>query len=272
LHDLRLTLVEADYFMAGSLDADEARVRRALIARLRKPEVRRHLEETSTEARERPGDFRTRTESTTNRLRPFVANDRMKCMFGQVNSLDWGEVLNEGGIVLCNISQDDARLYEEDTRVLGSTILHDLWHAARARRKDANHPTAYLYLDEFQEFVSPTVAKELSQSAGFGLSLTLAHQFPTQLLNEGRDGKATYDAVLGNAQNKAVFHMEHPADLAMLAEVLFLSIFNPKKILLALNSIKVVGYREVTREVMIPRQPAVFAKSYPGRRSDILLR
>ena len=39
----------------------------------------------------------------------------------------------------------------------------------------------YVYIDEFQKFVTPTIAENFDEAAGFGLHLTLAKLYEHQL-------------------------------------------------------------------------------------------
>jgi hypothetical protein len=128
--------------------------------------------------------------------------------------------------------------------------LTDLWSAAKARGKQEREKTRpfYVYIDECQNFITPTIAKNLDQARGFGLHLTLANQFPSQFLNEGPNGKAMYDSILANAGTKIVFRVEHPDDMKSLAQWLFMSTLDTDQIKLKLDSTKVMGYREEIRE------------------------
>jgi hypothetical protein len=71
-------------------------------------------------------------------------------------------------------------------------------------------PPFYLYIDEFQRFVTPTIAENLDEARGFGfgLHLTLAHQYPSQLIEASRDyGQRLYESVMENARSKVVFSL-----------------------------------------------------------------
>ena len=47
--------------------------------------------------------------------------------------------------------------------------------------------------------MSPAIAQGLDQAADFGLHLTLSHQFPSQLLDKGDNGRQVYNSVMANA-------------------------------------------------------------------------
>lgn len=195
-------------------------------------------------------EFLELTESLTNRLGRFISNEYFNAIFGQTNaSFDFGEAMEKGSIVLVNASTEGANISPENARLFPSLLIDELWTAAKKRGKSSrgDRKPFRVYVDEFQEFVTPTLAKNLDQARGFGLEMVMAHQFPTQLLNEGLHGKAVYDSVLQNAGTKVVFETQHPEDLDMLAGMLFRQVMNPNEIKHELYSTKVMAYREVTR-------------------------
>lgn len=254
LYTLGVTLAESVYLT----DFEQRALRQAVVEHIDNLEVRRDLRRYNAY---NVAVFDDRFASTIRRFRPYVGHERLKWMFGQDRSLDWEELLDRGAIVLCNLSREEGRLGEENQRILGATLLHDLWLTVSERGKKKNMRPAYLYADEFPKFVSPTLAQNLAEAAGFGLHLTLSHQFPSQLLNQGAHGKSVYDEVIGNAQNKVAFHTEHPDDLRMLAELLCLSSFDPDKVHYVIESTKVMGYREVARETYTTGSSELTAES-----------
>jgi hypothetical protein len=168
-------------------------------------------------------------------------------MFGQNgSSLDLGRALERGYIILVCAATQRAKIADDDARVFATLLLSDLWTAAKERGKHKGVKPFYLYLDEFQEFVTPTIAKSLDQSRGFGLHLTLAHQFPKQLKNAGPHGEQLYDSVMENGRNKVVFHLSY--DLEDIAKSLFLGTLNLNEVKHELWTMKVVGQHEETRQ------------------------
>jgi hypothetical protein len=131
-------------------------------------------------------------------------------------------------------------------------LLSDLWTAAKERGKGTDAKQVkpfYVYADEFQNFVTPTMAKNLDQARGFGLHLTLANQFPRQILHAGAHGEQVYDSIMVNARSKIVFETRGEENLRPLALDLFMGTMSPDKIKHDLYSTKVMGYSEETREV-----------------------
>jgi hypothetical protein len=197
-------------------------------------------------------DFENQVGSTVNRLRSFLENDHLKTMFGQSDiSFDFRRAIEEGWIVLVNLSQEGGRLSQDNASLFGRLLLADLWTAAKERGKprDASQiKPFYVYMDEFQNFIKPTIAENLDQARGFGLHLTMAHQYPSQLSDRGDDGKRLLNSIMANAASKIVFRTEIPKDLPDLAQWLFMGTMNPDQIKLKLHSTKILGYREEQRE------------------------
>jgi hypothetical protein len=197
-------------------------------------------------------DFEAQVSSTVNRLRAFLENDLLRTMFGQTQpSFDFRRAMDEGWIVLVNLSQEGAKVSAADTALFGRLLLSDLWTAAKERGKprDAKQVRPfYVYVDEFQTFVTPTLADSLDQARGFGLHLTMSHQYPSQLSDQGPDGKRVLNSIMANAASKVAFRTEIPTDLAPLAQWLFMGTMDPEKIKLKMYSTKVMGYREEERQ------------------------
>ena len=199
-----------------------------------------------------PKEFENQITSTLNRFNRLLGSQVMKATFGQSDvSLDLLTALNEGAIILVNLSTEGGQIDEEDADTFATLLLTDLWSAAKARGKGERDKVRpfHVYIDECQNFITPTIAKNLDQARGFGLQLTLANQFPRQFLNAGPNGKAMYDSILANAGTKIVFRTEHPDDMEPLAKWLFMGTFDTDQVKLKLMSTKVMGYREETREI-----------------------
>jgi hypothetical protein len=200
-----------------------------------------------------PVEFDNRISSTVNRLRTFLATQKLRQMFGQSGrSLDLGKALSEGQIILVNLATEKNRVSEEDGALFATLLLSDLWTAARERGKGTDAKQVkpfYVYADEFQNFITPTMAKNLDQARGFGLHLTLANQFPRQILHSGAQGEQVYDSLMANARSKIVFEIRGEENLRPLALDLFMGMMSPDKIKHDLYSTKVLSYDEQVREI-----------------------
>jgi hypothetical protein len=224
------------------LDAQSKSFRQMLTSGLSDPTARRHWREADALNSK---DFVNQVSSTVNRLERFVKNEYFRAILGQPDvSLDLNRALDEGAIILVNLSTEGGNVSEEDADTFGSLLLTDLWTAAKARGKRDGVKPFYVYLDEFQNFITPTIAKSLDQARGFGLHFTMSNQFPNQLINQGPDGKRLYDSVMENATTKVVFRLTHEDNLKPMAQWLFRGTMDPDQIKHELYSTKVMEYRE----------------------------
>lgn len=244
LYDKGFTLLEAEYLT----DLVSKELRQALTKEAKTRSGKRDWAFANTLSAK---DFDTQISSTLNRLERFLNTQVLRRMFGQEElSLDLGEALDEGKIILVNLSRSGARINGEDARLFATLLLADLWSAAEERGKPMlgkSRRPFYVYLDEFQRFVSPTIAENLDEARGYGLHLTLAHQYPNQLLNAGPHGKKVYDSIMVNARSKVVFAMEGEENLKPLAEMLYRGVMSPMKIKHQLYSTKILSYAEELR-------------------------
>jgi hypothetical protein len=236
-----MTLLEAEFL----LDHTNKRIRTALTQGLSKRSVAQEWAYANSLS---PRDFDAQISSTLNRFHSFLRNEKLRLMFGQNGaSLDLGKAIEDGQIIIVNLSTEGARVSEEDAALFATLLLSDLWTAAKERGKgteEGDIKPFYVYIDEFQNFVTPTIAKNLDQARGFGLHLTLANQFPRQILHTGANGAQVYDSVMANARSKIVFSLEGEENLKPLAQSLFMGVFNPDEIKLKLTSRKVMDYVE----------------------------
>ena len=201
-----------------------------------------------------PKEFDQQVSSTINRLRTFLSTQKLQQIFGQsTRSLDLGRSLEEGHIILVNLATEKNRVSEEDGALFATLLLSDLWTAAKERGKGTDAKQVkpfYVYADEFQNFITPTMAKNLDQARGFGLHLTLANQFPRQILHAGAQGEQVYDSLMVNARSKIVFETRGEENLRPLALDLFMGTMSPDKIKDEIYSTKVMAYREETRTII----------------------
>lgn len=195
----------------------------------------------------KPVEFDAQVGSTLRRLRAFVQTPLLRAIFGQSgHSLDLSTALDEGTIVLVSVARDRACVSRRSAEVFATLLLTDLWTAAQQRGKRKGVKPFRVYIDEFQDFVTPSIAANLDQARGYGLHLTMAHQYPRQLLNAGAHGERLYDSVLENASTKAVFRLTNPENLKPLAYSLFMGMIDPDQIKYKLYSTKVLDYSRET--------------------------
>lgn len=133
----------------------------------------------------------------------FVENSMMRNIIGQNRSgIDFNDVINNGKILLVNLSK--GRLGEINSALLGLIITAKLQMAAFRRAEEKNEELRrdfYLYMDEFQNFATDSIATTLSEARKYRLNLILAHQFIAQLTEKIRD------AVFGNVGSTVSFRI-----------------------------------------------------------------
>lgn len=243
LYEKKLTLVESEYL----IDRVEKYMRYIMTADMADKPSRQDWQFANTL---NPRDFEAQLGSTVNRLQRFIRNQSMRAMFGLPDvSLDLGRALEEGQIIIVSLATEGAKVSKENAELFATLLLSDLWTAAQERGKRDGIKPFYVYLDEFQRFVTPTIADNLDEARGFGLHLTLAHQFPNQLLDRGENGRRVYNSIMENASSKVVFRLTHEENLSAMAKWLFMGVMNPDEIKHELYSTKVMEYREELKEV-----------------------
>jgi hypothetical protein len=242
LRTILFTLYAGNYTLAEAEQLISSReIRRQMIANVEDLVARTVW---ATAPRTEDG-FQEMVDSAVSRLLKFLGTEVVRaCLCQAEASLDLGNVLERGSILLVSLSREGATFDEEDASTFGSLILSDLWTAAqtRGKREEGERKPTYVFIDEFQEFLTPTMAKTLDQASGFDLHFTLAHQFPSQLLRQTGE-RAVYDSVMANARSKVVFQLEHPEDLEMLALMQFRREINTDEIKYQGDSTKVMGYQ-----------------------------
>ncbi|MBI2984414.1 MAG: type IV secretion system DNA-binding domain-containing protein [Candidatus Kerfeldbacteria bacterium] len=136
----------------------------------------------------------------------FVENSMMRNIIGQPRSgFNFREIMDQQKILLVNLSK--GKVGEVNANLLGLIIVAKLQMAAlsRADQPEAERPDFFLYLDEFQNFITDSIATILSEARKYRLNLTMAHQYMGQLV-QGTDTRVR-DAVLGNIGTMIAFRV-----------------------------------------------------------------
>ncbi len=165
--------------------------RRGVGQRVENPQVR------SFWLREYPGyPDRFRAEAIApiqNKVGAFLANPLLYgILSGKREGLDLRRIMDEGKILVVNLAK--GKIGEDTANLLGSLLVSSIGNAAfsRAEIPETERRPFWLYLDEFQNFTTLSLANMLSELRKYRLGLVLAHQYLSQLAPEIRD------AILGN--------------------------------------------------------------------------
>jgi hypothetical protein len=206
-------------------------IRSFLIDRLQTPLIRREWMELHDL---KPKDFRDEILSAKNRLFKLLTSSALRRFMGLSEfSIDLREVMDQGKVLLVNLRQSK-NLSHEAARTFGALLVNEFFESAIQRKtspgRDPN--PYYLYLDEFQNFVSLDIARMLAEVRKFGLFLVLAHQYFEQL-----DEDITA-AALNNCQIKSVFGGLSATNARRMAEELFIGKLDPKKVKVSIYQTK----------------------------------
>ena len=147
----------------------------------------------------------------------YVENEMMRNIIGQSKSaFDFREIMDEGKILLVNLSKGATG--EVNANLLGLILVAKLQMAAFTRTDipEEERKDFYLYIDEFQNFITPSIATILSEARKYRLNLVLAHQYMGQLVKDGKT--EIRDAVLGNVGTMLVSRVG-PEDVEVLGKV-----------------------------------------------------
>lgn len=112
----------------------------------------------------------------------FNTNRLIRNIIGQTKSaFNFEEVMNNQKILIVNLSK--GKIWEMNAQLLGMILVSKIYNAAmgRAKMEQKDRKDFYLYVDEFQNFVSGTFADILSEARKYRLGLIMAHQYIAQL-------------------------------------------------------------------------------------------
>ncbi|MES3031645.1 MAG: CxxC-x17-CxxC domain-containing protein, partial [Patescibacteria group bacterium] len=162
-----------------------------------------------------------------NKVGQFLSTSIIRNVVGQSKStINIFDMMNNSKIFLVNVSK--GRIGEDNSALLGGMIITKIQLAAmeRVRIPEESRKDFYLYVDEFQNFVTDAFAGILSEARKYRLNLTVAHQYTAQLVVD--KSSAVRDAVFGNVGTMIVFRVG--ADDAEFLESEFDPEFTPQDI------------------------------------------
>jgi len=162
-----------------------------------------------------------------NKVGQFLSTSVIRNIVGQSKStINIFDMMNEGKIFLVNVSK--GRIGEDNSKLLGGMIITKIQLAAmeRVRIPEDERKDFYLYVDEFQNFVTDSFASILSEARKYRLNLTVAHQYTAQLVT--KESSAMRDSIFGNVGTMIVFRVG--ADDADFLEKEFMPEFVPEDI------------------------------------------
>ncbi len=146
----------------------------------------------------------------------FITNRLIRNIIGQTKSaINFRQAMDEGKIVLVNLNK--GKIWELNANLLGMILVSQINNAAMSRSDmpEDQRRDFFLYVDEFQNFVTDTFSDILSEARKYKLSLIMAHQYIWQLEWGGSNNLWeswgwVKDAVFGNVGTMQSFKVWAP--------------------------------------------------------------
>lgn len=144
----------------------------------------------------------------TSRIGRFLFSPSARRILEQEKStINFDDILDNKKILICNLAKGN--IGEDTSEVMGIMILNKIQLAAlkRARIEKDKRNEFYLYVDEFQNFATPSFVQMLSEARKYGLSLIMAEQSTSQ-----QKDRNLVDIILANTGTVVTFRSANPRD------------------------------------------------------------
>jgi hypothetical protein len=140
----------------------------------------------------------------TSKFDVFLANDIMRpIVASEKSAFNMRNIMDSKKILLVNLAK--GRLGDINSNLLGLILVGKILLAALSRvdavGQNQTLPPFYLYIDEFQNVTTNSIATILSEARKYKLSLNIAHQFIAQL------DENIKNAVFGNVGSMCAFRV-----------------------------------------------------------------
>lgn len=133
----------------------------------------------------------------------FTTNATIRNILGQAkSSFDMYQAMQDGKIILVRLSK--GLIGDLNAQLLGMILVSKLQVAAMRRQKieKKDRRDFFVYIDEFQNFVTDSIESILSEARKYRVSLCLAHQYIDQLEKKDIGGATSLKgAIFGNVGN-----------------------------------------------------------------------
>lgn len=138
------------------------------------------------------------------RLDGFLRSRLIRRVVVHEEGLDLRELIDGGGVLLAKLAQ--GAVGGDNAALLGSLLVSSIHRAALSPvdERPEERRSFFLYLDEFHEVATPSMASLFTGARKFRLAVTVAHQDLYQLHARVPDVER---AVLGNAETRIVFRV-----------------------------------------------------------------
>jgi len=139
------------------------------------------------------------------RLNAFLRRRRIRNIVCQKESkINFREIMDEGKIFLCKLAH--GAIGRENAYLLGSLICSRLQQKVMTRQElaESKRKDFYLYIDEFQHFVTKSMETILSEARKYRMGLILAHQGLQQILGKDR---TIFESLISNPLARICFRL-----------------------------------------------------------------
>jgi hypothetical protein len=132
-----------------------------------------------------------------NKVGQFFSTSMIRNILGQSTStINFRDIMDNRKILIANLAK--GKIGEDNSSLLGSMIVSKFQLAAMSRTDmpENERKDFFLYVDEFQNFITDSFATILSEARKYRLCLTIAHQYIDQLSSE--ESEKIKNAIFGN--------------------------------------------------------------------------
>jgi hypothetical protein len=151
----------------------------------------------------------------------FITNTLMRNIVGQTKSaFDIADIMNHEKILFASLSK--GVLGDLNSNLLGLILVSKIQIAAMKRQQmaTADRKDFFLYIDEFQNYVTDSIESILSEARKYRLGLVIAHQYLGQLQKSDALTKSNLnlkDAIFGNVGTMMTYKIG-PEDAEMMGK------------------------------------------------------
>lgn len=141
-----------------------------------------------------------------NKVGQFFSTSMIRNILGQSRStINFRDIMDSKKILIANLAK--GKIGEDNSSLLGSMLVTKFQLAAMSRTNIPENQRSdfFLYVDEFQNFITDSFVTILSEARKYRLCLTIAHQYIAQLNSE--DSERIKDAIFGNVGTIVTFRV-----------------------------------------------------------------
>lgn len=131
-------------------------------------------------------DKESRIGSLQRRAERFIYSETIRLLIGETErTLDLWDIIEGKKILLVNLGKEGNIISKENAQLLGVMLVNELTAYGVARNTEsAKKRPFYVYIDEFQDYVTSDIHDLITGGRKFGMSLILAHQEQAQIEDE----------------------------------------------------------------------------------------